>query len=211
MPEALIWGASGGIGGALVTALKSANWRVFAAARDQARIPAGADVRLPFDAAAESSIAEAALVIAHETSGLDLMVYAAGELEAEKLLDLSTAGWQSTLDANLTGAYLAARSSLNLMREGGHMVFIGAYVEQILLPKLGAYAAAKAALVPFVTILAKENRKRKFTLVRPPAVNTPFWQHLPFSLPDDKKLSPEQVAAAILAHVQSGASGELNL
>ena len=47
MPEALIWGAAGGMGQALVNQLNNAGWRVFAASRDVEAIPAGVDERVP--------------------------------------------------------------------------------------------------------------------------------------------------------------------
>ncbi len=39
MPDALIWGASGGMGRALTEKLISRSWRVFAAARDTSGLP----------------------------------------------------------------------------------------------------------------------------------------------------------------------------
>lgn len=210
MPEALIWGASGGIGSALVTHLKSWGWTVFAAARDERRIPPAADFTCRFDAAAPHTIASIPAMIAPQSDGLDLMVYAAGALRAGLLEQLDAESFAQVLNSNVTGAYLAAQASLPLMKAGGHLVFIGAYIEHLLLPKMGAYAAAKAALAPLVTVLQKENRKLRFTLLRPGPVDTPFWQHAPFRLPKDAR-APQMIAEAILTQHESGASGELNL
>jgi 3-oxoacyl-[acyl-carrier protein] reductase len=52
-----------------------------------------------------------------------------------------------------------------------------------MLPKLGAYAASKAALDAYVTVLAKEVRDRRVTNVRVGAVDTPLWRKAPFRLP----------------------------
>jgi hypothetical protein len=78
------------------------------------------------------------------------------------------------------------------------------------LPKFGAYTTAKAALEPMLEIYSKENRKQHFTLVRPPAVATAFWNHVPFNLPDGA-LSPQVVATAIVEHLSKGTSGILDL
>ncbi len=210
MPEALIWGASGGIGSALVSLLKSQGWRVYAAARDEQRVPSEADLVCSFDASDDFSIQQAALQVAQEAGSLDLVVYAAGGLVAATVDSFDASTWKAVLDANLNGAQRAARESIHLLREGGHMMFLGAYVDKITLPKFGAYAAAKAGLEPLVAILQKENRKLKFTLARPGAVDTPFWANVPFSLPKTAS-TPEAIAQALLSRFESGESGLLDL
>lgn len=211
MPEALIWGASGGIGRALVTQLKAEGWRVYGAARNEENIPAEADATYPFDANDPQSVEQVALLLAQDIEdSLDLMVYAAGGVVPGPFDKLDPAGWQATMAANLDGAYLAARSSLNLLSKTGQMMFIGAYVHKITLPRMGAYATAKAGLETMVAILQKENRKRPITLVRPPAVDTDFWDNVPFSKPESA-LDPAEVAAAMLRHAAEGGGGSLDL
>jgi short-subunit dehydrogenase len=90
------------------------------------------------------------------------------------------------------------------------MLFMGAYVDHVTLPKMAAYAVAKAGLETMVTVLRKENRKHKFSVIRPGAVDTPFWENAPFKKPVDAK-SPETVARAILAHYQAGQNSDLDL
>lgn len=210
MPEALIWGASGGIGGALLTRLNGEGWRVFGAARDESRIPSAADLTLHFEASSLYSFKEAALRVAYESSGLDLVVYAAGSMAAGTVEQIGEGDWMAVMDANLTGAVRAAQVSLPLLKAGGHMMFIGAYVEKISLPKFAAYAAAKAGLEPLVTVLSKEHRKHRFTLVRPGAVDTPFWRNVPFSLPKNA-VQPQVVAEAVVARYKEDSSGMLDL
>ncbi len=210
MPEALIWGASGGIGSALVNQLKAEGWRVFGAARREDAIPTTADMTFPFDASQPASAASIATLVAAETDGLDLVVYAAGGLTADPLEKLEPQAWQATIVANLDGAFLAARSSLNLLKKDGHLMVIGAYVHKITLPRMGAYVAAKAGLEAFMDVLQKEHRRKRITIVRPPAVDTPMWENVPFNLPQ-QALSPETVARSMLEYHLAGSSGELNL
>jgi short-subunit dehydrogenase len=47
-------------------------------------------------------------------------------------------------------------------------------------------------------------------LVRPGAVNTAFWQKVPFRMPANA-LSPEAVAEKVVAAVESGREGMLDL
>lgn len=208
MPDALIWGASGGIGRALVEELRSNGWRVFAAARQIDKIPEAADFCYAFDACNVESIKETAVMVAHETDGIDLVVYAAGGVLANPLEKQTPEDWRAVMAANLDGAYLTAKSSLNLMKKGASMMFIGAYVDKIMLPRMGAYTAAKSGLESMVTILQKENRQYNIAMVRLPAVDTPFWDHVPFSMPD-YAMKPQRVAQAVVAH--HGQRDDLNL
>jgi len=210
MPNALIWGASGGIGCALTQLLKQEGWRVFAAARHEERVAENADYVYHFDAADSYSFDTVSMAVAQTVEQLDLIVYAAGGLTAAPIDKLAPEDWQATIDANFTGAFHAARSGLDLLKKDGHMMLISAYVDKITLPRMSAYTAAKAGLERFFTILQKENRKRNLTIVRPPAVDTPFWENVPFNLPD-KALQPQDVAQAILTQYGDGKSGELNL
>lgn len=210
MTNALIWGASGGMGQALCQQLQQAGWRVFAAARDLTQLPEGVNGRYAFNAADPNSIKDIAIDLAHQTQGLDLWVYAAGELQADRLKNMTSDAWLSVLHSNLTGAFLTASHTIQLLNDGAQAVFIGAYIDHLILPKMGAYAAAKAGLEPFVEILQKENRKINFTLVKPSAVNTPFWDNVPFRMPRDAK-DPTIVAQAILRQQAEGKHGVLAL
>jgi 3-oxoacyl-[acyl-carrier protein] reductase len=210
MSTAFIWGASGGIGSALVTTLKNNGWTVYGAARQIDLIPVDADETFAFDASDPESYKEIALLLAQDAAQLDLVVYAAGGMNASTLERLGSDSWSAVMDANLNGAYLGIQSLLHLVPKGGHVMVIGAYVHKITLPKVGADTTAKAALEPMMTIYAKENRRKLFTLVRPPAVDSKFWDNVPFTKPDTA-LSPSTVADAILAHYTSGNSGILDL
>ncbi len=211
MPNALIWGASGGIGNALVKQLKSSgDWTVYAAARDTDRITDQADEKFRFDASQPETYKEVALVLADDAVSLDLVVYAAGGIVADKMEDFGANTWQSVMDANLNGAYLGVQSVLHLVPKGGHLMVIGAYVDKIMLPKFGAYTVAKAGLEPMMTIFKKENRRKYFTLVRPPAVDSAFWGNVPFSMPDGA-LSPQHVAQAMIEQYINEQEGLLDL
>ncbi len=210
MPDALVWGASGGMGQALVNELSSSGWRVFAASRDKEAIPNGVFERYRFDATDHSAIREIAVDLAHQTSGLDLWVYAAGGLQADLLSKMSPNAWSAVIDSNLNGAFLTISQTVHLIKEGGQATFIGAYIDHLILPKMGAYAVAKAGLEPMINVLQKENRKINFTLVKPGAVATDFWKNAPFRMPADAK-SPDLVAQAIITQYENGQRGILAL
>ena len=210
MPDALIWGASAAMGRPLIEMLNEDGWRVFAAARDQSKIPGSAYRRYRFEAADQQSIRDIAIDLAYDSQGIDFWVYLAGELRADLLQKMSPAAWEEVLDSNLNGAFRTASQTLHLINEGGQVAFIGAYIDHLILPKMGAYAAAKAGLELMVSVLQKENRKLNFTLVKPGAVATPFWENAPFKLPADAT-PPEEVARALIRRYKTGESGTLEM
>ncbi len=210
MPEALIWGASGGIGSALVQLLHQKGWRTYGAARNIANIPPVCDDSHIFRAEDYDSIQTVVRLIGGESDGLELVIYAAGELAFDKLDQLSPDDWRRTLDSNLNGAYLTTIACLPLLKPQSHLIFIGAYLDHITIPKMGAYATAKAGLEALVAVLQKENRKYRFSIVHPGPVDTPFWRQVSLRLPSDAQ-KPAELALAILDHHLQGGSGTLNL
>lgn len=211
MKHALIWGAGGGIGRALAAALAADGWHVLGVARNPAALDGPGVEGYPADLASDGDIAAATLWAAREAGEVALWIYAAGDIAATPLADTTPAEWERIMLANLGGAQAAVRHSLPLVAKGGHMVFIGAFVDRITLPRLGAYAAAKAGLEAYTTVLAKEQRVKRITLVRVGAVDTPFWEKVPFKPPKQGTLPPEQVAAAILEAHKTGHKGALDI
>lgn len=208
--NALIWGANGGIGRAMVQALKADGWDVGAVARGAHRLDELDVPSFDADVAREDDVAAAAMWAARELGEVSLWVYTAGDIKAKSAADTTRSEWDAVMAANVTGAASAVRHSLPVVAAGGHMVFIGAYVERIMLPKMASYAAAKAALDAYVQTLAKEVRDRRITLVRAPAVETAFWDKLPFKLPRGA-MSADAVAAAVLKAYNEGQRGVLEL
>ena len=211
MQTALIWGAAGGIGRALVDTLSKNGWRVLGIARDAAALSDMNIESYSTELSREADVAAAALWAAQQSEGaVNLWVYAAGDMIGKPLADTTASEWERIFGANVTGAHLAVTHSLALVPSGGHLVFIGAYVDRIALLKLGAYAVSKAALDAYVTALAKEVRDRRVTNVRVGNVwvgeiDTPLWRKVPFH-PE-----PFGVAAAVLRAYAEGHKGNLDL
>jgi 3-oxoacyl-[acyl-carrier protein] reductase len=212
MKTALIWGSGGGIGRALASRLVAEEWTVFAVThqpgdRDLAQLTPhvfDADVTVPYQ------VQTAIVTLSQQVEEIDLLVYVAGDITSDKVAEMSPDAWQRIVEANLSGAFLTTHYSLPLLAPDAHLVFVGAISERLRLPGLSAYAAAKAGLEAYVEVLGKEERKRKVTLVRPAAVDTSFWEKVPFRMPANA-LSPEVVAQRILEAYQQGQKGVLTL
>ncbi len=207
---AMIWGVSGGIGRALAKELAAAGWTVIGISRHPEDVVDLTQFGFAADASREYDVKTAVYAASLEVDQVDLWIYAVGDIEIEAVDDLTNEAWQRQIDANLTGPFLATKHSLSLLADEAHLVYLGAVSERLRLPKFSAYVAAKAGLEAFATSLQKELRKKKVMLVRPGAVDTPFWNKLPMRLPKDA-ISPEKVAKRILAAYDEGHSGQLDL
>jgi NAD(P)-dependent dehydrogenase (short-subunit alcohol dehydrogenase family) len=210
MGTAMVWGASGGIGRALVGRLMADGWKVVALLRHPAELAELDCDAIEADVADQHSVERALAEARDVVSTVDLWIYAVGDITSVRVADMSPDTWRRILDADLTGAYLAVHYSLPLLADDAHIVFLGAVSERMRLPGLSAYAAAKAGLEAFATALGKEQRRRRVTVVRPGAVDTAIWQKVPFKLPRHA-LKPEAVAERIVAAYEEGHKGMLDL
>lgn len=210
MPNAMIWGANGGIGRALTTKLRDQGWTVIGLARQADRLQGLTDLVFEADVSKPHEVQQAVMAAGQEVDAVNLWVYTVGDIASTTVAEMTPDAWQRIIAANLTGAFLATHYSLPLLAPDAHLFFVGAVSERMRMPGLSAYAAAKSGLEAFAEALRKEARKQKVTVVRPAAVNTTFWQKVPFRMPGNA-LSPELVAERILAAYQEGLKGTLDI
>lgn len=210
MKTALIWGAQGGIGQAMVRKLDSEGWRTVAVGRHVEEIETLTTLHFEADVSKPYDVQKAVMAVSYEVEEVDLWIYAAGDITAVPVRDMQSDEWQRILNNNLTGAFLTAHHSMPLLAPDAHLFFLGAVSERLRLPGLSAYAAAKAGLEAFADALRKEERKRKVTVVRPGAVATSLWDKVPMTLPKNAA-TPEKVAGRIIEAYQQGQTGHLDL
>ena len=110
----------------------------------------------------------------------------------------------------MTGAFTTTHYSLPLLAENAHLVYVGAITERLRLPGLSAYVAAKSGLEAYAEALRKEERKRRVTVLRPAAVETPFWEKVRMRLPK-QALTADDVAKRILTIYGEGEEGIIDL
>jgi NAD(P)-dependent dehydrogenase (short-subunit alcohol dehydrogenase family) len=206
----MVWGASGGIGSAVVERLAGDGWTVIGVVRDASSVTHSLSHVVEADVADATSVQRAVEQIAEVAQGVALWIYAVGDIVSARVEEMSWDDWRRILDANLTGAYLAAHYSLPLLAQDAHLVFVGAVSERLRLPGLAAYAVAKAGIEAFADVLRKEQRGRRVSIVRPKAVKTSIWDKVPFGMPKGAS-KPEDVAEAIVAAFREGHRGTLNL
>lgn len=199
---ALIWGASGGIGRALVKTLEHEGWQVAAVARNAAAIDGLGRWQFEADVSDEFSVQSAVQAMSQQVGEVDWWLYAAGDILSSPLEGMQLADWQRILQANLTGVVLTAKYSLPLLAPGAPLHILGAVSERMRLPGLSAYAAAKAGVEALAEVMRKELR-RNIVVVRPGAVKTALWDKVPFKAPPSA-ISPQDLAEKMLAAYQQG-------
>jgi NAD(P)-dependent dehydrogenase (short-subunit alcohol dehydrogenase family) len=206
---AIVWGAGGGIGGGLVRKLADEGWRVIAVTRQPDDVE-GAVACVEANASDPFLVQRAVMAAGQEADDVDLFVYSAGDIVSQPVAEMTPDTWKRIMDANLNGAFYATHYSLPLLSPTAPLVYVGAVSERMRLPGLSAYAAAKAGLEAFADALRKEERKRKVIVLRPGAVNTDFWQKVPFKMPSSA-LSVEQVAQRAVEAIGNGAQGNVDI
>lgn len=212
--QALVTGASGGIGGAIARALHAQGATVgLSGTRREALEALAAELGarahvLPANLA--DPAAPDALVAAAEAAmgGLAILVNNAGLTRDGLALRMKDDDWDTVLAVDLSAAFRLARAALKgmLRRRAGRIISIGSIVGATGNPGQANYAAAKAGLVGMSKALAQEVAARGVTVnvIAPGFIATPMTD----ALSDDQKQAlaeriplgrlgrPEDIAAA---------------
>jgi len=204
--NALITGASGGIGGAIAQALHKAGATVALSGTREAPLRELAETlggRAHVvtanlgDAAAVEALPKAA---AEAMGGVDILVNNAGITRDNLFMRMSDEEWAQVLDVNLTSSFRLCRGVLRGMMKArwGRIVNITSVVGATGNPGQGNYAAAKAGLVGMSKSLAYEVASRGITVncVAPGFIETAMTE----KLNEDQK-------ARILGQIPAGRMG----
>lgn len=161
---ALVTGAGGGIGGAVVEALAAAGDRVLAVDRDVAGVPAAERVVAHEADLADDAQAAAAVAAAVERLGrLDVLVCAhggSGRGFGDGPVDAcSVSGWDATLELNLRTVFLVCRHAVPALRSagGGAIVTVASVLGLVGGDRdftTHAYAASKGAVIALTRAMA---------------------------------------------------------
>jgi 3-oxoacyl-[acyl-carrier protein] reductase len=213
---ALVTGGTRGIGSAIAKQLHAAGAKVAITGRDAERAKAAA-VELGPDTAGfgcemtDGAQVEAAVAGTEATLGpVDILVNNAGLTRDQIVLRMSEADWDTVLDANLKGPFVAIRSVLKGMmkRKGGRIVNVSSIVGITGNKGQANYAASKAGLIALTKSVAREYASRNILVncVAPGFIETDMTDALPVeartSLLQQIALArlgrPEDIAGAVL-------------
>jgi 3-oxoacyl-[acyl-carrier protein] reductase len=214
--KALVTGASGGIGGAIATALhrQGATLGLSGTRRealDQRAGELGERVHvLPCNLADKQQVE--ALVPAAEAAlgGLDILVNNAGITRDGLFMRMKDEDWEEVLAVNLTSAFRLCRAAVKgmLRRRDGRIINITSIVGVTGNPGQGNYTAAKAGMIGMTKSLAAEVASRTVTVncVAPGFIASPMTEGLNdkqretilMNVPAGRLGSGEDVAAAVV-------------
>jgi len=155
--NAVVTGATGGIGSAMVGMLVARGARVCAVARPSDALDAisaaPAVVAAPLDLRRPEELPAAV----RELDSLDVLVHSAGIADIASVADSAHELWQRHLTVNLTGPAELTRALLPALRAArGRVVFVNAVAGLHGVPRWAAYAASKAALTELADSLRLE-------------------------------------------------------
>ncbi|MFF5832013.1 2,3-dihydro-2,3-dihydroxybenzoate dehydrogenase [Streptomyces bacillaris] len=184
---ALVTGAAGGIGAAVVRLLAEQGTTVVAVDRDAARLAEEvAKLRaeslqvadFPVDVS-DSTAVEAVVAAAEEQIGpIDQLVNAAGVLRLGPVKDITDEDLRAMLDVNVTGVLNVTRAVVNRMIPRARGAIVTVTSNAAVTPRAGmaAYAASKAAATQLVKSLGLEVAQYgiRCNTVAPGSTDTPM-------------------------------------
>lgn len=208
---ALVTGASGGLGRAVVAAFLAEGARVVAVARhgaglsDLRSLPGAERAVLPLAVdLLDVPAVEQAVETARAWGGrLDILVNSAGAYAGGKPVGESAdEEWRAMLDANLLTALHAARAVLPTMvgQGGGAIVNVSSRAARRVGPNAAAYTVAKAGVETLTLALAEEYRERHIAVnaIAPSVIATPAMLARASSEEAARWVPPEAIARLIL-------------
>ncbi|UUX49662.1 SDR family NAD(P)-dependent oxidoreductase [Nisaea acidiphila] len=214
--DAVVIGATGGIGGAMVEALAKAPQvgRIIACGRTAYCGSAPRTAAIGLDIGNEESISAAARRIGEETDKLRLVIVATGMLHSQEGVfpekswrDLDPGTLETVFRINAVGPALVAKHFLPMLPRTGKSVFaaLSARVGSISDNRLGgwhAYRASKAALNMlirnFAIELARKAPEAACVGLHPGTVETELSEPFRSGLPAGQLVSPEHAAGRLL-------------
>ena len=206
---ALVAGASGGIGRAVVAQLLAAGARVLAVDREGVAAPPGAE-SLPCDLGDRQAIEALFAGLPARTDALHLLVHCAGITADRVLWKLADEDWQRLMSVNLDSAFRLLRGATPWLREagGGAVVLVTSINGERGKFGQSAYAASKAGMIGLGRTAARELGRFdiRVNLVAPGMIETAMTADLPAEVVqaarDETALGrlgrPEDVARAVL-------------
>lgn len=207
MKNALITGASSGIGRAVALALAASGFRVGLGGRRVDALAEVVDRIQQEDGQAwwqaldirqlDSVEAFIQSAIAGSTR-IDLLVNSAGAFDMRPFEETDPAFWQEMIDTNLTGVYRVTYAAWPHLT-GGQVINIGSVAGEQPYPGNAAYCASKYGLTGLSEVLALEGRVRgiRVHLVQPGNTQTAAWEGKAPPEVQERMMQPEQVAEVV--------------
>ena len=140
--------------------------------------------------------------ILNSINKIDVLVNNAGVGIFNKIENISIDEWDKHINVNLRGAFLMTKMVVSNMKKNssGKIIFINSVAGLQPYPYSSAYVASKFGLTGFSSSLREELRESNIKVIsfHPGAIDTPFWNNSKIEFPRDEMLASEDVADSII-------------
>lgn len=196
---ALVTGAAGAIGRAVVAAFTAAGARCLGA-----DVTPGEEI-LACDVTDEASVA-ASVAAAQAIGPLTDLVHAAGVVSVGRVADLSAAEFRRVLEVNLVGCFLMARAAASAIDRGGSLTLVSSQAGLRAGASWSAYSASKAGVNRLAESMAQELAPRgiRVNAVCPGNVETPLSDEAINRLAADSGVAAADIRARYTAGIPLG-------
>ena len=224
--NALVTGATGGIGGAIARALHTRGATVAISGRQLEKLEALASELkervhvVPCDLADKAQVATLIDDATKKLGRLDILVNNAGLTKDNLFMVMKDEQWDDVIAVNLTSTFMLMRAATRAMMRGktgyGRIINISSVSGIIGNPGQANYAASKAGMIGMTKSLAREVASRGITAncIAPGFISTPMTEALSEkqtaaikeAIPSQKFGTPDDIASAAvyLASVEAG-------
>lgn len=199
MPNALITGASRGIGRAIAIRLAADGYKVIVNYRQNAKAAeqicrqiqqnGGSALPLPADVSQPEAVAQLFEQIQTQLGGVDVLVNNAGIAHFGLISDLTLAEWRRIFAVNVDGAFNCIQAAIPHMihQKKGVIINISSIWGLVGASCEAAYSASKGALIALTKALAKElgPSQIRVNCVAPGVIDTEM----------NSRLNPDEIAA----------------
>lgn len=206
--NAIVTGATKGIGKAIATKLAENGYNLSICSRNQQDLSklkddlsyTGVTIHgLASDCASKAAVYNFCDFSAGHFNHIDLLVNNAGIFIPSSFLDEADEDYESQLNLNLSCAYYMSKYFGKMMRNqrSGHIVNICSIASKEIMENAGSYSVTKSALLSLNNVLRKELaiHNVKVTAILPGPTFSASWEGT--SIPEDKFVQPEVIAESL--------------